>query len=45
MPPDWPAKKLEEWDRIRNEISEAIGDDTPDRWLTIAFTTDPEWAE
>jgi predicted Co/Zn/Cd cation transporter (cation efflux family) len=45
VPPDWPAKKLEEWDRIRNEISEAIGDDTPDRWLTIAFTTDPEWAE
>lgn len=45
VPPDWPAKKLEEWDQIRNEIGEAIGDDTPDRWLTIAFTTDPEWAE
>ncbi|HEY0233999.1 MAG TPA: cation transporter [Afipia sp.] len=45
VPPDWPAKKLQEWDRIRNEIGEAIGDDTPDRWLTIAFTTDPEWAE
>lgn len=45
VPQDWPAKKLEEWDRIRNEIGEAIGDDTPDRWLTIAFTTDPEWAE
>jgi len=44
-PKDGPAKKLEEWDRIRDEIGEAIGDDTPDRWLTIAFTTDPEWAE
>lgn len=39
-----PARKLEEWDRIRDEIGEAIGDETPDRWLTIAFTTDPEWA-
>lgn len=45
VPPDWPAKKLQEWDEIRNEIGEAIGGDTPDRWLTIAFTTDPEWAE
>lgn len=45
VPKDGPAKKLEEWDRIRDEIGEAIGDDTPDRWLTIAFTTDPEWAE
>jgi len=45
VPKNEPAKKLEEWDRIRDEIGEAIGDDTPDRWLTIAFTTDPEWAE
>lgn len=45
VPKDGPAKKLEEWDRIRDEISEAIGDDSPDRWLTIAFTTDPEWAD
>lgn len=45
VPKDGPAKKLEEWDRVRDEIGEAIGDDTPDRWLTIAFTTDPEWAD
>ncbi|MGO4405802.1 cation diffusion facilitator family transporter [Bosea sp. RAF48] len=45
VPKDEPAKKLEEWDRIRDEIGEAIGDDTPDRWLTIVFTTDPEWAD
>lgn len=45
VPKDGPARKLEEWDRIRDEIGEAIGDDTPDRWLTIAFTTDPEWAD
>ncbi len=45
VPGKWPAKTLEEWDRIRDEISEAIGDDTPDRWLSIVFTTDPEWAQ
>jgi len=45
VPPDGPTKKLEEWDHIRDEIGEAIGDEGPDRWLTIAFTTDPEWAD
>ena len=30
---------------LRDEIGEAIGGDSPDRWLTIAFTTDREWAE
>jgi predicted Co/Zn/Cd cation transporter (cation efflux family) len=45
VPKDGPAKQLEEWDRIRDEIGEAIGDDTPDRWLTIVFTTDPEWVD
>ena len=30
---------------IRDEIGEAIGGESPDRWLTIAFTTDPEWAD
>lgn len=45
VPQGWPARRLEEWDQLRDEISEAIGDDTPDRWLTIVFTTDPEWAQ
>lgn len=45
VPGKWPAKTLEEWDRIRDEISDAIGGDTPDRWLMIVFTTDPEWTE
>ena len=44
-PTDWPPKRLEEWDRIRDEIGEAVGDEGPDRWLTIVFTTDPEWAD
>lgn len=45
VPKKWPAQKLEEWDRIRDEIGEAIGNGGPNRWLTIAFTTDPERAE
>lgn len=45
VPTDWPPTRLQDWDRIRDEIGEAIGDDSPDRWLTIAFTTDPEWAD
>ena len=44
-PAGWPARTLEAWDALRDEIGEAIGDDSPDRWLTIAFTTDREWAE
>lgn len=45
VPPGEPARTVEEWDRLRDEISEAIGGDTPDRWLTIVFTADPEWAD
>lgn len=44
VPPDQPAKKLEEWDALRDEIGGALGGEGPDRWLTIAFTTDVEWA-
>nr|WP_255607900.1 cation transporter [Ancylobacter sp. Lp-2] len=45
VPRDQPARKLEEWDHLRDEVGEAIGGESPDRWLTIAFTTDPEWAD
>lgn len=45
VPSGLPPKRLEEWDKIRDEIGEAIGNDTPDRWLSIVFTTDLEWAE
>jgi len=44
VPTDQPAKKLEEWDALRDEIGDALGGEGPDRWLTIAFTTDVEWA-
>ncbi len=45
VPDAMPAKTIHEWDLIRDEIGETIGFDTPDRWLTIAFTADTEWAE
>ncbi|MBZ9934982.1 cation transporter [Mesorhizobium sp. BR1-1-16] len=45
VPSGLPARPLEDWDRLRDEIGAAIGDESPDRWLTIAFTTDPEWAD
>lgn len=44
-PGGWPPKRLEDWDRIRDEIGLAIGGEGPDRWLTIVFTTDREWAD
>lgn len=44
VPQGAPARTLEAWDAIRDEVGELIGDAGPDRWLTIAFTTDPEWA-
>lgn len=45
VPTEWPARRLEEWDRLRDEIGQALGEESPDRWLTIVFTTDPEWAD
>ncbi|GAB7532619.1 cation diffusion facilitator family transporter [Pseudomonas sp. 3A(2025)] len=44
VPQDWPAWTLAEWDAVRDVIGEAIGGEGPNRWLTIAFTTDPQWA-
>lgn len=44
VPLGQPARRLEEWDALRDDIGEAFGKDGPDLWLTITFTTDPEWA-
>lgn len=44
-PPGTPARTLEEWDSIRDEIGILIGGEGPDRWLTIVFTSDHEWAD
>jgi len=43
VPEDDPPRPLVEWDRLRDEIGEALGEASPDRWLTIMFTTDREW--
>ena len=45
VPPSLPPKKIEEWDRIRDEVGRSIGEEGRDRWLTIAFTGNPAWAE
>lgn len=45
VPPDMPARTIAQWDALRDEIGHAIGSEGPDRWLTIAFTGDLEWAE
>lgn len=45
VPPEFPALTAAEWDGLRREIGDAIGGEGPDRWLTIAFTADPAWAE
>lgn len=45
VPPGLPPRSVEEWDAIRDEIGAAIGDESVNRWLTIAFTADVEWAE
>ena len=45
VPEGLPPKTVEEWDALRDEIGAAIGDESANRWLTIAFTADVEWAE
>jgi predicted Co/Zn/Cd cation transporter (cation efflux family) len=45
VPPDMPPRRIAEWDAIRDEIGRAIGGDESHRWLTIMFTSDPQWAE
>ena len=44
VPPNGPARTVEEWDGLRERISEALGGDEANRWLTIEFTADPDWA-
>ena len=45
VPADSPPRTIAQWDALREEVGELIGDEGPDRWLTILFTADPEWAE
>lgn len=45
VPTSMSARTITEWDAWRDEIGDAIGGEGPDRWLTVVFTGDPEWAE
>ncbi|MDZ3993546.1 cation diffusion facilitator family transporter [Pseudomonas sp. Teo4] len=45
VPPGMAAKTIAEWDAWRDEVGNAIGGEGPDRWLTVVFTGDKEWAE
>ena len=45
VPATMAARTIAEWDALRDEIGNAIGGEGPDRWLTVVFTGDPEWAE
>lgn len=42
VPKDMPAQPVAHFDALRDEIGEAIGEQGPDRWLTIVFTADPK---
>ncbi len=45
VPPGTPPRSIEAWDALRDEIGDAIGDESPNRWLTIVFTADETWAD
>lgn len=45
VPEDAPVRSIVEWDKLRDEIGDALGPDSADNWVTIVFTADPEWAE
>lgn len=44
-PPTLGARSLAQWDALRNEVGLALGDEGPNRLLTVAFTEDPDWAD
>ncbi len=45
VPADREFGRIGAFDAIREEVGDAIGGAGPDRWLTVAFTGDPKWAE
>lgn len=44
VPAAFPIGDIRTLDAIRDEVGQAIGGEGPDRWLTIIFTGDEEWA-
>ncbi len=43
VPPGYPISSVEALDVIRHEIAEAMGGESPQRWLTIVFTANESW--
>ena len=43
IPTDYPEQSIESFDRIRNEIYDAIGGPASEKWLTITFTATKRW--
>jgi len=39
------ARTIRQWDALREEIGNAVGGAGPDRWITVVFTADTEWAD
>lgn len=44
LPHHYKITEVEELDKIRSEIGNAIGNAGPDRWLTVSFTASSQWA-
>lgn len=43
VPPDQqPVRTLAEWDEITERVTKELGDDDPNHWITVAYTTKPE---
>ncbi|WP_145505483.1 cation diffusion facilitator family transporter [Yersinia alsatica] len=43
IPPEMENSGVSYFDKIRDEISHAIGESGPHRWLTISFTRNAKW--
>lgn len=43
VPPDWRPDSIAALDSVRGEIGSALGTESPDRWLTVAFTANRGW--
>ncbi|WP_431225615.1 cation diffusion facilitator family transporter [Serratia sp. L9] len=43
IPESMENSGVTKFDKIRDKIADAIGEDGPHRWLTISFTHNPKW--
>lgn len=42
VPAGLAPRPLEDWDRIRAELQRRLGQDDPNHWITVSFTTRPD---